>query len=772
MFLSAILLGCSSLTALNPFAYEGFNGYTTGGLANQTPQPPWIVDWGGHASLHTIATGNLTYQSLTVGAGNQRLVSTGAGTDIYCIIDGTVGGVFDLAGYIDTTGKVGKDGTTLYISFLFTQLAATTAGQNYLQLRNNTTAVYAFGHDWNNGFFRSTNYTPSAQRQNMGPLDTLTHMVVLKIEFLDPTPEVEDSTANVTIWFDPDVSQHESGNDSKKYVHPSQNTIMTFNQVYIKTQNQNWHFDELRFGTTFDDVAYSPAATPPAAPTNLVATPFNSEQINLTWTDNANNENDYYLESSSDGLLYTEVATLPLNTASYNHTNLTPNTLYYYRLSARNPAGPSSYATTSATTPPSSPPEAPSNLSITTINSTKIYLTWTDNASLETEYNIEISTDGSLFTPAATLPANSTSYLSHGLTPNQIYYYRVFASNINGPSGAVSGNATTMATDPAFAGAYEGFDIYAATPAANNRISDPNQIDPIPGVSGITLWTGENVWSANTVEVGNLTYSSLTVGASNKRLDAAQGGQVNWGLLDTSPQSILSNYIDPGTGLLGVPGKTIYISYLVQFRITETVAEAQTYIALASGATETFQVGQNYNARTELQAQGVTLPTPVANTDVHLAVIKIVFGAGADAVSFWWDPEYDVETAQAPTSTYNINVDFDRIRWKTQPSTPNLNAMSFDEIRLGETWAQVTPGLPAVPISKPTLAMNTLTNALGFPTVVGKQYQVLENAVSPNPADPNWVPVGSAFLGDGNEASVPIVLPTNGGKFFHVVYEE
>jgi hypothetical protein len=35
---------------------------------------------------------------------------------------------------------------------------------------------------------------------------------------------------------------------------------------------------------------------PPAAPTNLVATAVSSSQINLTWTDNSNNETGFKIE--------------------------------------------------------------------------------------------------------------------------------------------------------------------------------------------------------------------------------------------------------------------------------------------------------------------------------------------------------------------------------------------------------------------------------------------------------------------------------------------
>lgn len=70
----------------------------------------------------------------------------------------------------------------------------------------------------------------------------------------------------------------------------------------------------------------------------------------------------------------------------------------------------------------------PSNLSATALSSVAISLTWTDNASLETEYRVSRSStlDGT-YAPLATLAVNASSYIDNGLTPDTRYYYRVEA---------------------------------------------------------------------------------------------------------------------------------------------------------------------------------------------------------------------------------------------------------------------------------------------------------------------------------------------------------
>ncbi|HJQ25056.1 MAG TPA: choice-of-anchor D domain-containing protein [Blastocatellia bacterium] len=93
----------------------------------------------------------------------------------------------------------------------------------------------------------------------------------------------------------------------------------------------------------------------PAAPTNLVAKAVSSTEIDLTWQDNATDEQGFRIERSLDGQNFTEIATVGPNVQSYNDTGLTPETTYFYRVFAFNNFGNSDPSNIAADTTPKNP---------------------------------------------------------------------------------------------------------------------------------------------------------------------------------------------------------------------------------------------------------------------------------------------------------------------------------------------------------------------------------------------------------------------------------
>lgn len=87
-----------------------------------------------------------------------------------------------------------------------------------------------------------------------------------------------------------------------------------------------------------------------AAPSSLTAKPVSESQIDLTWTDNASDEDGFRIERSLDGTTFTMIAAVGANSNSYSDTGLSTATTYYYRVYAYNGRGNSAYSNVASAT--------------------------------------------------------------------------------------------------------------------------------------------------------------------------------------------------------------------------------------------------------------------------------------------------------------------------------------------------------------------------------------------------------------------------------------
>ncbi|MFA5073213.1 MAG: fibronectin type III domain-containing protein [Nitrospirota bacterium] len=172
------------------------------------------------------------------------------------------------------------------------------------------------------------------------------------------------------------------------------------------------------------DVSWAAA---PIAPTTLTATPVSYSQINLTWQDNSTDETGFKVERATSATgSYTTIATLGANVTSYSSTGLTQNKAYYYRVRAYIGTTYSAYTNVVTATTQGYP--APTNLIVSAVTSSRIDLTWQDNAIDESGYKVERATSaGGTYSVIATLGANITTYSDTGRIQNTMYYYRIRA---------------------------------------------------------------------------------------------------------------------------------------------------------------------------------------------------------------------------------------------------------------------------------------------------------------------------------------------------------
>ena len=307
--------------------------------------------------------------------------------------------------------------------------------------------------------------------------------------------------------------------------------------------------------------------TPPADPDGLTATETGHTSIELSWADNANDEDNYEVERSPDGSTnWSVITTLGANANNYSDTELATGTTYFYQVRASNAAGNSGYSNlASATTTTPVAPTQPGNVTATAAGQSQVNLTWTD-AENESWYEVQRRTDAVAYATIATLGAGTTSYSDTGLTDDTTYYYTVVAGNdyYQTPSNEVSAT-----TEPVPAQAYafaestaqgsssgnldatmaEGGSTEQITEAvigrgknARSGLEHTWQVGPVNGGAQVTLhFTGSESSSDDDFEIhysidGGASYTyALTIDGSSQSvtLDPAASGTVLVRLTDT-----------------------------------------------------------------------------------------------------------------------------------------------------------------------------------------------------------------------------------------------
>jgi FtsP/CotA-like multicopper oxidase with cupredoxin domain len=173
------------------------------------------------------------------------------------------------------------------------------------------------------------------------------------------------------------------------------------------------------------------------APTNLtaVAPAGATPTVNLAWTASPGSISSYIIQRSSGGGAFTTIASVDGVTTSYADTTVAALTTYSYQVIAVSGGANSAPSNVATVTTPDLPLQAPTNLRATTISTTFVILSWTDNANNELGFYVERSTNnGQTWTRVGQTAANSTVYRNTGLTRGATYLYRVQARNAAGVS--------------------------------------------------------------------------------------------------------------------------------------------------------------------------------------------------------------------------------------------------------------------------------------------------------------------------------------------------
>ena len=195
----------------------------------------------------------------------------------------------------------------------------------------------------------------------------------------------------------------------------------------------------------------TPSATvsrtmPPAAPSGLAATVAGPNSVTLSWTDESGGETGFLIQYKlSTATVWTDAGSEAANAESATVTGLAVDAAYDFRVLARHASNGLSSPSNVATLTTPGPPSAPSGLSATGADSTSARLSWTDNSSDETAFDVEYRTGGGAWTAAATAAPDWTSWTVRGLTPGTNHDFRVVARNA---SGSAASNVASRKTGP------------------------------------------------------------------------------------------------------------------------------------------------------------------------------------------------------------------------------------------------------------------------------------------------------------------------------------
>jgi len=207
----------------------------------------------------------------------------------------------------------------------------------------------------------------------------------------------------------------------------------------------------------FDNfIVYNTGFTTPGIPTNLTATPRDS-QVELSWTTPLNGGSDitdYMVEYklSADPTWTTFPHEASVSTTSFV-TGLINGSSYDFRVSAVNINGPGTASSITTTSPVESTPSAPQNFAVNITTSSQADLSWgapvSNGGSVIIDYVIKykLTSEPTTWTTFVDGVSTVTGVNVTGLTDGLSYDFKISASNING-EGTTSSVITKAVASP------------------------------------------------------------------------------------------------------------------------------------------------------------------------------------------------------------------------------------------------------------------------------------------------------------------------------------
>lgn len=179
-------------------------------------------------------------------------------------------------------------------------------------------------------------------------------------------------------------------------------------------------------GAACDLGAVESAFLPMTPPINLTGTLVNYVDINLSWQNQTTHETAYVVERSLDNLNWVDVVTLATNVESYDDTSLECFTDYYYRVSSQllTIRTPSHVIQVTTVCEPITPPSS----LVANLNAADVNLSWQDNDTTETHFEIQRRISGSVgWDSLQIVSANIVNHTDATATCETSYEYQISA---------------------------------------------------------------------------------------------------------------------------------------------------------------------------------------------------------------------------------------------------------------------------------------------------------------------------------------------------------
>ncbi|MFZ5434112.1 MAG: fibronectin type III domain-containing protein [Calditrichota bacterium] len=181
----------------------------------------------------------------------------------------------------------------------------------------------------------------------------------------------------------------------------------------------------LFFGCDREKDPPDPRFYPPATPGYLEPVAQTATTISLRWQDLSTDEQGFYVYMSEDSIDWAKRDSTAANVRQIVITGLTPQTTYYFYVTAFNQYGESD-ATNIRSVQTSNPdyPDPPTQFEVIPLSANIVQMTWQHSTQADS-FVIERHTDAAAWQMIGSTPANLKEYTDSTVSEQTHYYYRV-----------------------------------------------------------------------------------------------------------------------------------------------------------------------------------------------------------------------------------------------------------------------------------------------------------------------------------------------------------